>query len=60
MRLSAAICVIETTALKLNVSFNAALKYIEQNFDDCHKFQRMAYETYKSSNPEGWEHARIY
>jgi len=63
MRLSAAICVIETLAANLDIKFQHALQYIQENYDDkdiINKYQRIAFETYKESNPEGWEHAHIY
>jgi hypothetical protein len=46
MRLTAAIGVIETTAVKLNTDFDGAMQYIQKNFNDCNKYQRIAYETY--------------
>lgn len=46
MRLTAAIGVIETTAVKLNTDFDGAMQYIQKNFNDCNKYQRIAYECY--------------
>lgn len=49
MRLSAAICVIETLAANLDIKFDHALQYIQENYNDknvINKYQRIAYECY--------------
>jgi len=49
MRLTAAICVIETLAANLDIKFDHALQYIQENYNDkdiINKYQRIAYECY--------------
>jgi hypothetical protein len=49
MRLTAAIGVIQTLAANLDIEFDHALQYIQENYNDkdiINKYQRIAYECY--------------
>jgi hypothetical protein len=45
MRITGAYCIIETLAEKRNINFQEALKYVQDNFNSCDKYQKIAFKT---------------
>lgn len=53
MRLSGAVCVIQTLADQKNISFADAIAYIRQNYKICNKYQKLACDFFNSPTDDG-------